>query len=191
MLGLVFILFFSFLFKVYPLRKNFFYQFVLPFLLIGVPIILVSFIEDIIAFFISLDNDFISQYFLRGYSSVDKVLDDIARTNIWGEHIRLFKEYPWGLSTGEIELYANKSLHLSDGGSESFLTKILVRFGFSAFFFYLFILSLLQKAINHRNEYMYVFSYIFIFIGVTYGSFFAAYNMLFFIFISSLNYTKD
>jgi len=189
MLGLVFILFFSFLFKVYPLRKNFFYQFVLPFLLIGVPIILVSFIEDIIAFFISLDNDFISQYFLRGYSSVDKVLDDIARTNIWGEHIRLFKEYPWGLSTGEIEMYANKSLHLSDGGSESFLTKILVRFGFSAFFFYLFILSLLAEATKNHNQYMYIFSYIFIFIGVTYGSFFAAYNVLFLIFISSLNYT--
>jgi hypothetical protein len=104
--------------------------------------------------------------------------------------MRLFKEYPWGLSTAEIELYANKSLHLSDGGSESFLTKILVRFGFSAFFFYLFILSLLQEATKNSNQYMYIFSYIFIFIGVTYGSFFAAYNVLFLIFISSLNYTK-
>jgi hypothetical protein len=190
MLGLLFILFFSFLFKIYPLRKNIFYQVFLPFMLIIVPIILVSFIEEIIAFFISLDNDFISQYFLRGYSSVEKVLDDIARTNIWSEHIRLFTEHPWGLSTAEIELYANKSLHLSDGGSESFLTKILVRFGFSAFFFYLFILSLLQEATKNSNQYMYIFSYIFIFIGVTYGSFFAAYNVLFLIFISSLNYTK-
>jgi hypothetical protein len=190
MLGLLFILFFSFLFKIYPLRKNIFYQVFLPFMLIIVPIILVFFIEEIIAFFISLDNDFISQYFLRGYSSVEKVLDDIARTNIWSEHIRLFKEHPWGLSTAEIELYSNKNLHLSDGGSESFLTKILVRFGFSAFFFYLFILSLLQESTKNSNQYMYIFSYIFIFIGVTYGSFFAAYNVLFLIFISSLNYTK-
>jgi len=191
MLGLLFILLFSFIFRMYPLRKNFFYQLFLPFLLIVVPIILVSFIEDIVSFFISLNNDFISQHFLRGYSSVEKVLDDIARTNIWSEHIRLFKEYPWGLSTGEIALYSDKSLHLSDGGSESFLTKILVRFGFSAFFFYLFILSLLQRAIDTSNEYMYIYSYIFIFLGVTYGSFFAAYNVLFLIFISSLNYTKN
>ena len=194
MIGLLFILFFTFLFKIYPLKKNLFYQIVLPFILIFLPIIVVSFINEIISFLINLHSDFISEYFLRGYNSVDKVLDDIARTRIWSEHIRLFKEFPWGLSIEQIELFSDKSLHLSDGGgSESFLTRILVRFGFGAIFFYLYIFSLLKKALDTRNEYIYIFVYIFIFIGINYGSFFAAYNMLFLIFISSINnpYLKE
>ncbi len=188
MLGILFIMLFSSIFRIYPIQKSIFYQLFLPFFLIIVPIGLILFIEDIIEFLINLNNEFISEYFLRNLSSVEKVLDDIARTNIWSEHIRLFKEHPWGLSTVEIERYTDPSLHLSDGGSESFLTKILVRFGFASFFFYLFIMSLLFEALKEQNEYKYVFSYIFIFIGVTYGSFFAAYNALFLIFISSLNY---
>ena len=190
MLGLLFILLFSFIFRMYPLKRSWFYQIILPFTLIFVPIILVSFIEEIISFLLSLNNEFISKHFLRDFNSVKEVVDDIARTNIWSEHIRLFSDHPWGLSSAEIELYSNKDLHLSDGGSESFLTKILVRFGFSAFFFYLYILSMLQKAVNNGDRYLYIFSYIFIFIGVTYGSFFAAYNVLFLIFISSLNYKE-
>ena len=191
MLVLLFILFFSLLFKFYPLKKNWFYQIFLPVILILMPILLVSFIEDIVSFFLSLNSEFISKYFFRGYTSVEKILDDIARTNIWSEHISLFKEYPWGLSVDELLKYSDRSLMLNSEGSESFLTRILVRFGFSAFFFYLFIISLLQRAVNTKNHYMYIFFYIFIFIGVTYGSFFAAYNFLFLIFISSLNYHKE
>lgn len=191
MMGLLFILFFTFLFKIYPLKKNLFYQLFLPFILIILPIIVVSFIEEIISFLISLNSDFISEYFLRGYNSVDKVLDDIARTRIWSEHIRLFKEFPWGLSSGQIDLYADPSVGLSDGGSESFLTKILVRFGFGAIFFYLYIFSLLKKSLETKNEYLYIFSYIFIFIGINYGSFFAAYNPLFLILMGSLNCKRN
>ena len=185
---LLFVLFFSFVLKIYPLQKNWFYQIVLPVFLIGLPIILVIFIEDIIYFLLSLNNDFITEYFFRGYSTVDDILKDIARTSIWSEHIRLFNEHPWGLSTAEIELYSDKTLNLSDGGgSESFLTRILVRFGFGALFFYLFIFSILNRAMEERNNYIYIYAYIFIFIGLTYGSFFAAYNILFLIFISSIN----
>ncbi len=191
MMGLLFILFFTFLFKIYSLKKNLFYQLFLPFILIILPIIVVSFIEEIISFLISLNSDFISEYFLRGYNSVDKVLDDIARTRIWSEHIRLFKEFPWGLSSGQIDLYADPSVGLSDGGSESFLTKILVRFGFGAIFFYLYIFSLLKKSLETKNEYLYIFSYIFIFIGINYGSFFAAYNPLFLILMGSLNCKRN
>lgn len=188
MMILLFILLFSWVLKVYPLRKNWFYQIILPTLLIGLPIVLVAFIEDIIYFLLSLNSDFISEYFFRGYHTVDDILKDIARTNIWSEHIRLFKEHPWGLSTAEIEAYSDKTLNLSDGGgSESFLTRILVHFGFSAFFFYFFIFSLLNRAMEEKNNYLYIYIYIFIFIGVTYGSFFAAYNVLFLIFISSIN----
>jgi hypothetical protein len=191
MIVLVFILFFSWLLQIYPLRKNWFYQIAVPTLFIGVPILFVFFIEDIIYLLLSLDNEFISDYFFRGYSTVDEVLKDIARTNIWFEHIRLFLEHPWGLSTSEVDIYMDKSLNLSDGGSESFLTRILVRFGFGSFFFYLFIFSLLNRAINEKDNYLYIFTYIFIFIGVTYGSFFVAYSMLFLIFISSINNSTE
>jgi O-antigen ligase len=185
MIVLLLILIFSLLLKVYPLKKNWFYQFFLPIVLIFLPIVFVAVIEDIIEYLLSLNNEFISEYFFRGFTSVEKILDDIARTNIWTEHIRLFKEHPWGLSTSEIDLYS--IIYLSDGGSESFLTRILVRFGFSAFFFYLFIFSLLKRALDDRDNYLYIFTYIFIFIGVNYGSFFAAYNMLFLILMSSIN----
>jgi len=189
MIGLVFILLFSTIFKLYPLGKNWFYQLFLPTVLIFIPIVAVFFIEDIITFLISLKSDFISQYFFRGYSSVDKILEDIARTNIWSEHLRLFVEHPWGLSSAEIIRYVNPALHLSDGGgSESFLTRILMHYGFGALFLYLFLMSLLIRSLYEKNNYLYLFVYLFIFIGVTYGSFFAAYNMLFLVFISSLNY---
>ena len=191
MIGLLFILFFTFLFKNYPLKKNLFYQLFLPFILIFLPIIVISFIEEIIAFLISLNSDFISEYFLRGYEDVDKVLDDIARTRIWSEHIRLFTEFPWGLSTQQIDIYADPNIGLSDGGSESFLTRILVRFGFGAIFFYLYIFALLNKSLETKNEYLYIFSYIFIFIGINYGSFFAAYNPLFLILMGSLNFKRN
>ncbi len=185
---LLFVLFFSFILKIYPLRKNWFYQIILPTLLIGLPILLVIFIEDIIYFLLNLNNEFISKYFFRGYSTIDEILTDIARVNIWSEHIRLFTEHPWGLSIPQIESLVDPSLNLSDGGgSESFLTRILVRFGFGAFFFYFFIFSLLNRAMEEKNRYLYIYTYIFIFIGVTYGSFFAAYNLLFLIFISSIN----
>ena len=191
MIGLVLILLFSAMFKLYPLSKNWFYQLFLPIVLIFIPMIAVFFIEDIISFLISLNSDFISQYFFRGYSSVDKILEDIARTNIWSEHLRLFFEHPWGLSSAEIIHYVDPSLHLSDGGgSESFLTRILMRYGFGALFLYLFLMFLLIRSLYEKNNYLYLFVYLFIFIGVTYGSFFAAYNMLFLIFISSLNYKK-
>ena len=185
---LSFIFIFSWILKVYPLRKNWFYQIILPILLIGLPITLIAFIEDIIYFLLNLNNDFISEYFFRGYSTIDEILKDMARINIWTEHIRLFNEYPWGLSSLEIDTYSDKSLNLSDGGgSESFLTRILIRFGFGAFFFYFFIFSLLNRAMEEKNNYLYIYTYIFIFIGVSYGSFFTAYNVLFLIFISSIN----
>ncbi|MCK4441377.1 MAG: hypothetical protein KAU90_05180 [Sulfurovaceae bacterium] len=187
MIVLLFVIFLSWILKIYPLRKNWFYQILIPVFLIFLPILLVTFIEDIIYFLLNLHNEVISEYFFRGYHTVDEILKDIARTNIWKEHIRLFIEHPWGLSPSEAEIYIDKSLNLSDGGSESFLTRILVRFGFAAFFFYLFIFSLLNRAINEKDNYLYIFTYIFIFIGVSYGSFFAAYNMLFLIFISSVN----
>jgi len=187
MLGLAFLLMFSWLFKVYPIRKNLFYQFFLPLILIVGPIIFVYFIEDIISFLLGFNSEFISEYFFRGYSTVDKIMKDIARVSIWSEHLRLFFEYPWGLSTQEINMYVNSNLELSDGGSESFLTRILMRYGFGSIFLYLFLLSLLTRATVTRNEYLYVFVYMFIFIGVSYGSFFAAYNMLFLVFVSSLN----
>ncbi len=191
MLVLIFVLFFSWILKVFPLRKNWLYQVVIPTILIFVPILMVVFIEDIIYFLLSLDNEVISEYFFRGYHSVDEILKDIARTNIWKEHIRLFVEHPWGLSPAEVELYVDQSLNLSDGGSESFLTRILVRFGFAAIFFYIYIFSMLNRAINEQDDYLYIFTYIFIFIGLSYGSFFAAYNVLFLIFISSINNEKE
>jgi hypothetical protein len=191
MIGLAFILLFSGIFKLYPLYKNWFYQLFLPFVLIFIPILSVFFIEDIISFLVSLNSDFISQYFFRGHSSVDKILEDIARTNIWAEHLRLFLEHPWGLTSAEITRYVDPALHLSDGGgSESFLTRILMRYGFGAFFLYLFLMSLLIRSLYEKNHYLYLFVYLFIFIGVTYGSFFVAYNMLFLVFMSSLNYRK-
>ena len=191
MMILAVIILFSWFFRLYPLRKNIFYQLVLPFFLLGVPIILVLYIEDIIYYLLSLDIPFITEYFFRGYYSVDDILNDIARTNIWSEHIRLFREHPWGLSISQQELFIDKSLHMSDGGSESFLTRILVRFGFGGLFFYIFIFSLLYRAINEANSYLYLFTYIFIFLGLTYGSFFAAYNVLFLIFISSMNLIEE
>ena len=191
LMGLVFILLFTWMFKAYPLKKNWFYQLFVPILLLFVPILLVSFIEDIISFLLSLNSDFISINFFRGHTSIDEILDDIARTNIWSEHLRLFIEHPWGLSTEEINLYVNPSLHLSDGGSESFLTRILMRYGFGAIFLYLFLFSLLARSLHTQNNYLYLFVYIFIFIGVTYGSFFAAYNMLFLVFIGSLNIKEE
>ncbi len=189
MILISFIVFFTFIFRAYPLDKNIFYQLFLPIVLIFLPIVAVINIENIISFLLNLHNDFISEYFFRGYDSVDKILDDIARTRIWSEHIRLFLEYPWGLSSNEILANVNPDIHLSDGGgSESFLTRILMRYGFGAIFLYLYIASLLNRAIENKNSYLYIFVYIFIFIGVTYGSFFAAYNMLFLIFMSSINY---
>ncbi|HHH53346.1 MAG TPA: oligosaccharide repeat unit polymerase [Bacteroidetes bacterium] len=191
LLGLVFILFFSWLFKLNPLRKNLLYQYILPIFLIVVPIIGIYFIQDIIIFLLSLDNAFISKYFFRGYTTVEGILDDIARVSIWQEHIRLFLDHPWGLSTSEIELYVNPNLQLSDaGGSESFLTRILIRYGFGALFLYFFLFELLTRATDKRNEYLYIFVYMFIFIGVTYGSFFVAYNMLFLVFMSSINLNR-
>lgn len=191
MLGIIFLLIFRWLFNVYPIRKNLFYQFFLPLMLIAVPIIFVYFIEDIISLLLSLNNSFINEYLFRGYSTVDKVMKDIARVSIWKEHIRLFLEYPWGLSSSEIIKYVDPSLVLSDGGgSESFLTRILVRYGFGSIFLYLFLLSLLTRATTNRNEYLYVFVYIFIFIGLSYGSFFVAYNMLFLVFVSSINHKQ-
>jgi len=188
MLGLVILLMFRWLFKVYPIKKDLFYQFFLPLVLIMGPIVFVFFIEEIIFFLISLNNEFISEYFFRGYSTVDEIMKDIARVSIWTEHLRLFIAHPWGLSSQEIIMYVNPNLNLSDGGgSESFLTRILVRYGFGSIFLYLFLLSLLTRATITRNEYLYVFVYMFIFIGVTYGSFFVAYNMLFLVFVSSLN----
>ena len=191
LMGLAFILLFTWMFKIYPLKKSWFYQLFVPILLLFVPILLVFFIEEIISFFLSLNSDFISTHFFRGHTSIDKILDDIARTNIWSEHLRLFIEHPWGLSTEEINLYVDPSLHLSDGGSESFLTRILMRYGFGAIFLYLFLLSLLMRALHEQNNYLYLFVYIFVFIGVTYGSFFAAYNMLFLVFIGSLNIKEE
>ena len=188
MLGLVILLMFRWLFKVYPIKKDLFYQFFLPLVLIMGPIVFVFFIEEIIFFLISLNNEFISEYFFRGYSTVDEIMKDIARVSIWTEHLRLFIAHPWGLSSQEIIMYVNPNLNLSDGGgSESFLTRILVRYGFGSIFLYLFLLSLLTRATITRNEYLYVFVYMFIFIGVTYGSFFVAYNMLFLVFVSSIN----
>jgi len=191
MLVLFFVIFFSWILKSFPLRRSWFYQVVVPTILILFPILMVVFIEEIIYFLLSLNNEVISEYFFRGYHSVDEILNDIARTNIWKEHIRLFVEHPWGLSPAEVELYVDKSLHLSDGGSESFLTRILVRFGFAALFFYMFIFSMLNRAIHERDDYLYIFTYIFIFIALSYGSFFAAYNVLFLIFISSINNKKE
>lgn len=188
MLGLIFIFFLHWIMKVSPLRKNWFYQLFIPSIFIVLPIVFVIFIEEIITSLLALNNEFISNYFFRGLNSVEEVLNDIARTNIWSEHIRLFLEHPWGLSTEQIAQYVNPSLNLSDGGSESFLTKILVRFGFGAIFLYFFLFALLHRALIKENKYLYVFVYIFIFIGVTYGSFFAAYNMLFLVFMSSINY---
>lgn len=186
-LGLAFLLMFNWLFKIYPIRKNLFYQLILPLVLIVSPIVFVYFIENIIAFLLNLNSTFITEHFFRGYTTVDKIMKDIARVSIWSEHLRLFIEYPWGLSTEEIGMYVNPNLNLSDGGSESFLTRILMRYGFGSIFLYLFLLSLLTRATVTRNAYLYVFVYMFIFIGVTYGSFFAAYNMLFLVFVSSLN----
>lgn len=192
MIGLAFILLFSGMFKLYPLHKNWFYQLFLPIVLIFIPMLSVFFIEDIISFLVSLNSDFISQYFFRGHTSVDKIIEDIARTNIWSEHLRLFWEHPWGLTSAEITRYVDPTLHLSDGGgSESFLTRILMRYGFGAFFLYFFLLSLLIRSLYEKNNYLYLFVYLFIFIGVTYGSFFVAYNMLFLLFMSSLNYRKN
>jgi len=188
LLVLLFVIYISFLIYKYPLKKNWLYQIILPVLLIGVPFIIIVFIDDIIYYLLSLHNDIISQYFFRGYDTVDKILDDIARTNIWSEHIRLFLEHPWGLSSAEIEKYVNPALHLSNGGgSESFLTRILMRYGFGSVFLYIFIFSILNRAIYEKNSYLYIFVYLFIFIGLTYGSFFTAYNILFLIFISSIN----
>jgi len=191
MMVLVFVFLFLLLFRVYPLRKNLFYQFIVPIILIFLPIVLVFFIEDIILYLISLNNEFISQHFLRGFTSVDKVLEDIARTNIWREHLRLFIEHPWGLTTQEIILYVDPQLDLSDGGgSESFLTRILMRYGFGSFFLYFFLFSLINRATSNKSHYLYIFVYIFIFIGLTYGSFFVAYNSLFLIFMASTNYQE-
>ena len=188
MLGLLLVLMFRGIFKIYPIRKNLFYQFFLPLILIVGPIIFVYFIEDIISFLVSLNSNFITEHLFRSYLTVDKIMKDIARVSIWTEHLRLFMEYPWGLSTQEIIMNVNPNLVLSDGGgSESFLTRILVRYGFGSIFLYLFLFSLLTRATITGNEYLYVFVYIFIFIGVSYGSFFVAYNVLFLIFVSSLN----
>jgi len=184
---LLFILFLSYLFTKAPLEKNWLYQIIFPILFIGLPLLIVIFIDDIVGYLLSLHNEFISTYFFRGYTTVDDVINDIARTNIWTEHIRLFKEYPWGLSPEQINMFANSSVHLSDGGSESFMTRILVRYGFGAFFFYIFLVSILNRAIHERNSYMYIFFYIIVFLGLTYGAFFTAYNMLFLVFISSIN----
>ncbi|CAA6819427.1 MAG: Unknown protein [uncultured Sulfurovum sp.] len=192
MMVLLFIFLFTLLFRMYPLKKNLFYQLIVPSVLIFLPITLVFFIEDIISYLIGLNNEFISEYFLRGLVSVEEVLRDIARTNIWKEHLRLFMEYPWGLSSEEILMHVNPDLHLSDGGgSESFLTRILMRYGFGSFFLYLFLFSLLSRATSSQNNYLYIFVYVFIFIGLTYGSFFVAYNALFLIFMASINYQKN
>lgn len=187
LIALSFIFILDFILIKFPVKNNITHKFVFPFFLIGIPVGMVFFLDNIIYFLVNLNSDFITSYFFKGYTDLDDILDDIARTSIWAEHIRIFLEHPLGLSTAEFDKYISVDLTLSDGGSESYLTRILMRYGFGAIFMYMFLFSLLNKAIKEKNKYLYKYVYLFIFIGLTYGSFFVVYNFLFLIFVSSTN----
>ncbi len=175
-----------YMFKPKKIKNSFLYSYFIPFTIFVLPIVLLLNIEVIINFLISLQNSFITEYFFRGYSDFEDIMKDTVRINIWQEHIKFFLNHPLGMNTSVIDEYMKNNLIMGTG-SESFITRILVRYGFGAIFIYLFLFALLIKAIKYNNIYLYTFVYIFVFIGLFYGSFFTPYNFLFLIFIASIN----
>lgn len=190
MLVLFLMLFIYFISKKFPIKNNFLYRIVIPIILIAIPILLIVNIENIILFLLNLHNDFISNYFFRGYQDVPSIMADAMRINIWSEHTRVFLDNPWGVSASEASSYVDKNL-IGNSGSESFLTRILMRYGMGTIFLFIFLFSLMNKSMSQRNIYMYIFVFLFIFIGLNYGSFFNVYNVLFLIFISSINLSSN
>lgn len=172
--------------KPQKIKSSFLYSIFIPFVMLILPIIVFLNIEVIINFLISLENNFITKYFFRGYSNYEDILQDIVRINIWQEHIKFFLDYPLGMNSSTIDEYMSNHLIMGNG-SESFLTRIFVRYGIGSIFLYIFLLSLLIKSIKGNNIYLYTFVYIFVFLGLLYGSFFTPYNFLFLIFIASVN----
>jgi hypothetical protein len=165
--------------------NNIFYKVILPLLLILIPVIILIEIEPILRNLLNMHFSLIQDYFFRGFDDSESILKDLTRLNIWSEHFRIFIDHPLGINTNEMSKYMN--FEADSGGSESFLTRIFVVYGISAIFIYFYLFTLLYKSIKYDNAFMYLFVFLFIFIGFTYGSFFNVYNILFLIFISSIN----
>lgn len=184
LIAFIIILFLYIISKIYKMDSKMYK--IISIFLIGIPFLLIINIEHIIGFLLNSNNNFIMNYVFRGYNDFDEIMIDMARVNIWSEHTRLFFIHPFGLSVNDMERYIDRDL-IGGAGNESFFTRMLVQYGISAIFIFIYLFSLLKKSIIQKDLYTYVYVYLFLFIGFIYGSFFSVYNVLFLIFISSIN----
>ena len=150
---------------------------------ITVSILLVP--ELIINSLMGFNIKFINEIFFHNTTNSIDALESFSRYQIWTEHIRLFIENPFGNLSNNTKLF-NPNL-VSNGGTESFITKILYQYGVGAFFFYVFIIRYFKEALGARDFHGSFFVILFVVIGLTYGSFFTMTNMLFLIFLSMAN----
>ncbi|MBA6291508.1 O-antigen ligase family protein [Colwellia sp. MB3u-8] len=169
-------------------KKSSFFSLFLPVALIVLPILLLININFILNTLLGLDLDIINTYLFRGYDDTSMIMKDTARIYIWSEHLRIFQQFPLGIDQISVINVIDRNL-LEGGWTESYITRLLVQYGISGFIIYIYILYFLKESLISNSYLVRIFPYLFIFIGLLYGSFYQPYNFIFIVFLCSVNMT--
>lgn len=168
----------------FKFRNGVFFKFTIPLLFVFMIVLFSLFLRDIVTYLTTFD--FVRLALFRGYANFDDITQDVARFDIWNLHLSVFLSNPFGISSSQILAYSQ--LTYGGIGSESFITRIFANYGLPSFLFIYFLFIKLIQFVRDGNFFGYFMIWVFLLLGLIYGSSFNIYNVVFLILASSMNF---